>query len=177
MTVPEVMDIDTYTAHVVAAEMPSSWPAAALQAQAIAARTYALATTKHDAAGYNVCCDSHCCQGYREAVPESVRQAVEATAGIIGLRDGALKPTYYSARCGGRTLNTWGPGWLRARYCPCSAGNRSDEVAGHRQGLCQWGSYFLAVAGYSYREILDYYYILSWMTIAEAKEAQARCRK
>ena len=170
------MDIEDYVAHVVAAEMPSSWPLEALKAQAIAARTYALATTKHDADNYMVCTNPGCCQGYREDVPASVAAAVEATAGIIGLQDGVLRPTFYSARCGGRTLNSWGPGWLRARYCPCSAGNRSDEVAGHRQGACQWGSYFLAVAGYSYREILDYYYILSWMPIAEAKEVQAKCR-
>src|SRR6185295_3497049 len=37
------MPIDTYLRGVVASEMPSSWPAAALQAQTLAARTYASA--------------------------------------------------------------------------------------------------------------------------------------
>ena len=37
--------LERYVRGVVAAEMPSSWPMAALEAQAIASRTYALTTT------------------------------------------------------------------------------------------------------------------------------------
>ncbi len=39
--------LDQYVLGVVAGEMPSSWDAEALKAQAVAARTYALATRKH----------------------------------------------------------------------------------------------------------------------------------
>ncbi len=170
---PVAMNLETYTAHVVAAEMPASWPMDALRAQAVASRTYALATRKHDADGYDVCTDSHCCQAYRMAdsgpdVPERVARAVAETAGIIGLQNGALRPTYYSARCGGQTLDDWGPSWLKARYCPCSAGDRPGEVLGHRNGLCQYGARYLAEAGYSWRDILNYYYDLDWTTVHAA---------
>ena len=46
MTAINVLDLDTYVRGVVAGEMPSSWPLEALKAQAVAARTYALATRK-----------------------------------------------------------------------------------------------------------------------------------
>ena len=38
------LDMDSYLRGVVAGEMPSSWPLEALKVQAVAARTYALAT-------------------------------------------------------------------------------------------------------------------------------------
>ncbi|MET0973273.1 MAG: SpoIID/LytB domain-containing protein, partial [Thermoleophilaceae bacterium] len=40
------LDMDSYIRGVVAGEMPSSWPLEALKVQAVAARTYALATSK-----------------------------------------------------------------------------------------------------------------------------------
>ena len=46
VTAINVLDLDTYVRGVVAGEMPSSWPLEALKAQAVAARTYALATRK-----------------------------------------------------------------------------------------------------------------------------------
>ena len=29
---------------------------------------------------------------------------------------------------------------------------------GHGVGLCQWGAYFMAKQGYTYKQILEYYY-------------------
>ncbi len=46
VTAINVLDIDSYVRGVVAGEMPSSWPLEALKAQAVTARTYALATRK-----------------------------------------------------------------------------------------------------------------------------------
>src|SRR3954466_2639595 len=43
LVVVNVLDLEDYVAAVVASEMPASWPAAALEAQAVAARTYAVA--------------------------------------------------------------------------------------------------------------------------------------
>jgi hypothetical protein len=40
----DVVPLDDYVRGVVSAEMPASWPAAALEAQAVAARTYAITT-------------------------------------------------------------------------------------------------------------------------------------
>lgn len=168
MTVPEVMDIEDYTCRVVQAEMPASWPKEALAAQSIAARTYALATHKHDGENFDVCTRSGCCQGYAEGpIDERIIAAVKETEGIIGLQDGQLRVTYYAARCGGHTDNSWGPGWLKSVWCPCASGNRSDEVLGHKQGLCQYGAYYLAVAGYTWEQILNRYYALEWVRIKD----------
>ena len=46
VTAINVLDLDDYVRGVVAGEMPNSWPLEALKAQAVAARTYALATRK-----------------------------------------------------------------------------------------------------------------------------------
>ena len=46
VTAINVIDLDPYVKGVVAGEMPSSWPLEALKVQAVAARTYALATRK-----------------------------------------------------------------------------------------------------------------------------------
>jgi peptidoglycan hydrolase-like amidase len=61
----EVLDnvtLDQYVEGVVPAEMPASWPAEALKAQAVAARSYALAYEQRN--GYNSICDYAACQMY-----------------------------------------------------------------------------------------------------------------
>ena len=56
------VSLDTYTAGVVPREMPSSWEPAAVQAQAIAARSYARQAVESGAAGrqYDICDTSQC---------------------------------------------------------------------------------------------------------------------
>ena len=49
MNTINAVDVDDYVQGVVPLESPSSWPAEALKAQAVAARTYALTTTKSGA--------------------------------------------------------------------------------------------------------------------------------
>ena len=51
------LDIEDYVRGVVAGEMPSGWPQEALRAQAVAARTYALATSK-DGDGFDQYADT-----------------------------------------------------------------------------------------------------------------------
>ena len=63
--------LDNYVRGVVAGEMPSSWPLEALKAQAVAARTYALATRK-TAGVYDLYPDTRS-QVYRGVTGESVR--------------------------------------------------------------------------------------------------------
>jgi len=97
--------LEQYVRGVVAAEMPSGWPAAALQAQAIAARTYALTS---DAGGsrFDVYSDTRS-QVYRGAAAETPQSnaAVAATAGQIVTYDGKPAVTYFSASSGGMTEN------------------------------------------------------------------------
>lgn len=81
------------------AEVPGNWPAAAVQAQAVAARTFALRAM---AAGGEIC-DTESCQVYSGVAGESPGQsaAVDATAGTVVLHNGGYAATFYSASGGG----------------------------------------------------------------------------
>jgi stage II sporulation protein D len=95
--------LDDYVRGVVAGEMPNSWPLEALKAQAVAARTYALATRKTDGE-YDLYPDTRS-QVYRGVTGESVRSdaAVAGTAGRILTYGGAPAITYYFSTSGGHT--------------------------------------------------------------------------
>ncbi len=99
------LDMDSYIRGVVAGEMPSSWPLEALKAQAVAARTYALATRKTDGA-FDQYPDTRS-QVYRGVTGESVRSdaAVRATAGRVLTYAGEPAVTYYFSTSGGHTEN------------------------------------------------------------------------
>ena len=87
------------------AEVPSTWPAAAVQAQTIAARTYALRAMQ---AGGEICDDARC-QVYVGATAESPGQnaAVAATAKRVLAYGGKLAAAVYSADAGGVSANTF----------------------------------------------------------------------
>jgi SpoIID/LytB domain protein len=80
-------------------EMPASWPAAALQAQAIAARTFAVRA----AAAGRTLCDDQQCQVYIGAGNEhpATSAAAVATRGQVLTYKGALAEAVYSASAGG----------------------------------------------------------------------------
>jgi stage II sporulation protein D len=103
LTAINVIGIDPYVQGVVAGEMPSSWPLEALKAQAVAARTYALATRKTDAP-FDLYPDTRS-QVYRGVIGESVRSnaAVAQTAGRILTYGGQPAITYYFSTSGGHT--------------------------------------------------------------------------
>jgi len=96
---------DKLLAGLVPAEMMASSPAAALEAQAIAARTELLAKLGHrDPTEPFLLCSSQACQVYAGAGHEDPRttRAVERTRGQVLLRDGGgLADARYSASCGG----------------------------------------------------------------------------
>ena len=103
--------LEDYVAGV--AEMPASWPAAALQAQAVAARTYALWDAGRPGWGgkvalrYDICGTTQCqvYGGLDKASDPRWRAAVEATAGLVLLDPSTGGPALarYSAIAGGRT--------------------------------------------------------------------------
>ena len=103
-----------YLPYVVAAEMPVSYGAEALKAQAVAARTYVLAQERHP--GANVCTDSACCLAYLsedelrdrwgenyDANLAAVRQAVTATDGQVLTYGGELILAAFHASSAGST--------------------------------------------------------------------------
>jgi len=156
----QLMDIEEYVKGVVPSEMPASWAMEGLKAQAIAARTYALwqRSIAPAARNWDIGCTTSY-QVYTDYRHPRANQAVDETIGITGgTKDTALiRATYFSASCGGHTLNNWGPTWLKSTACPCGRG-----VYGHRNGLCQWGAKALAERGYTCFQILDFYYNLGW---------------
>src|SRR5207245_71827 len=94
------------------AEVPGSWPMAALKAQAVAARTYALWEKENGAwrrHGFDVCADT-VCQVFAGVAGEKRDngarwvQAVKETRGEVLLYRGKPALTRYYASSGGQTV-------------------------------------------------------------------------
>ena len=117
MQTVNAVGLDDYVRGVVAAEMPSSWAAAALEAQAVAARTYAI-TTDVGGNGYDLYPDTRSqMYGGVEAETPATDAAVAATGGQIVTYDGKPAVTYFFASSGGHTesiQNVWAGATPRA---------------------------------------------------------------
>ena len=107
------LGLESYVLGVVGREMPSSWPAAALETQAVAARSYALAELENvvTARAYDLYDDDRS-QVYGGIAAESppVTAAVQATARQVVLYNGKVATTYFSSSSGGRTVSA-GEAW------------------------------------------------------------------
>jgi SpoIID/LytB domain protein len=103
LSVVNSLPLDTYLRGVVGAEMPSDWAPAALEAQAVAARSYAVATL-HPSAPFDLFPDdrSQTYVGIAAETP-STDLAVGATKGEVLTWDGRVATTFYSSSSGGRT--------------------------------------------------------------------------
>lgn len=125
-----------YLYSVVGAEVSPSWPMAALKAQAIAARSYALTYYFKPATDFYHLGDDEQYQVYAGADKEAERtyQAVNETAGeFISYRGGIVESLYAA----------------------------SDDIvidAHGGRGMSQLGALKLAEEGYDYRQILGTYY-------------------
>ncbi len=97
------LSLDTYLRGVVPDESPPSWPLEALKAQAVAARTYAIATMK-PGAGFDLYPDTRS-QVYGGVAAEvaSTNQAIRETAGEVVTYNGVPVVTYFFSTSGGRT--------------------------------------------------------------------------
>jgi len=101
------LNLERYLFGVVPAEMgPAVFPQLdALKAQAVAARTYAVAHLgDHQDEGYDIC-DTPACQVYSGASAEHPlsTRAVEETSGLIAVFDGKPIDAMYTSTCGGHT--------------------------------------------------------------------------
>lgn len=110
------MDLGTYLVGVVRAEMPASFPAEALKAQAVAARTYTCYQLRSGSHHENadICTDHTCCQAYLDeasarenwgsdanAYEEKIRAAVKETDGEVILYDSQpILAVFHSASAG-----------------------------------------------------------------------------
>ena len=211
-----VLDLETAVAAVVAAE-GGAHPAAALEAQAVAARSY-LSASGGRHTGYQFCDTTHCQYLADPPPPGSPSSlAADRTRGLVLAYRGTLFAALYSRACGGETHTLADIGlsdtvfpyrrvpcpvcsreeisWVSKRPAgdvaeilakPGNEGARLEVVRrlgwsavpgdrykirregdrvriegsgeGHGVGLCQRGAIGLARQGWSFRDILAYYF-------------------
>jgi stage II sporulation protein D len=98
--------IESYLQGVVAGEMPHTWPLEALKAQAVAARSYALANLVKGKP-FDLYSDQRS-QVYGGIAGEKPRtsEAVRATAGRVVVYDGKVASTLYFSSSGGKTASS-----------------------------------------------------------------------
>jgi peptidoglycan hydrolase-like amidase len=199
------IDIEDYLKSVVPSEIFNRAPAPALEAQAIAARTYAVRNIdRHKKKSDYHLCDTVHCQAYTGMVRElkATSAAVKNTEGkILSYNNEPVNAVYHS-NCGGILISSsaaWGgktvpylvshldgikgqPTFcsigktlkkskkgqtikmpkpakkLIVRSYPAKTRKKLHSNFGHRVGMCQDGAIGMGAIGYSYRQILGFYY-------------------
>lgn len=159
LTVINNVPLEDYIRGVVPSEMPSGWETEAHKAQAIAARSYALANLgKRARNGYDLK-DTPEDQAYGGASAETTgtNYAVDQTKGIVLTYNMKVITAYYSASAGGMTnTNSWGSNLPYLRSVPSFDDNVKKN--GHGVGMSQHGAQNLAKQGYNAYQILQYFY-------------------
>ena len=161
LTVINDIAVEKYLQGVVPSEMPPSWEHEAHKAQAIAARSYALANLgKRSKHGYDLN-DTPEDQAYGGASSETpqTNDAVKETEGIVIIYDGKIIPAYYSASAGGRTKDA-SQVWTKDLAFIKSVPSFDDGIKknGHGVGMSQYGANNLAKKGYNGYQILKHFY-------------------
>ncbi|MGI8622297.1 MAG: SpoIID/LytB domain-containing protein, partial [Solirubrobacteraceae bacterium] len=133
------LGLESYVRGVVARESPSSWPAEALKAQAVAARTYAITTSRAGTFDQYPDTRSQVYGGVASETP-STNAATRATRGRVVTYDGVPVVTFFFSTSGGRTENventTLGNEplpWLKSVKDPSD-----DTSPKHRWGPYRW---------------------------------------
>ncbi len=133
LSVINVVDLEEYVKGVVPYEMPGDWPLAALEAQAVCARTFVCGHAKHlRSQGFDVCAGQDCQvyygHGSESSAPTSTsNQAAENTAGLCIYYNGTLvQDAVYHSSNGGATEDggrVWGTetGYLKGKLDPYEA--------------------------------------------------------
>jgi stage II sporulation protein D len=137
LQVINLVGLEGYLNGVVPSEMPYYWPPEALKAQAVVARSYALATRRSGA--FDLYSDTRS-QVYRgidaERLPTNA--AVAATAGRVVLYGGQVAHTYFFSTSGGKTASVLDV-WPTAKPLPylVSVEDPFDSVSPYHD----WGPY------------------------------------
>ncbi len=132
------LSLESYISSVVGGEMPSSWNMEALKAQAVAARSYAMAHMARPADQHWHLGDTTRWQNYEglSSVSGRTRQATSSTAGVILSYQGGIVESLYAA-----------------------TQQIVDEAHGHLgASMSQTGAQELAQQGLRFNEILGRYY-------------------
>jgi stage II sporulation protein D len=114
-----LVGLEAYLRGVVPLEMPALWSPAAVQAQSVAARTYAAYERQHPRARHHHTCDTTSCQVYGGVGAEhpASNAAVAATRGEVRLYDGRPALTMFASSSGGWTAAA-SPRYLVAKEDP-----------------------------------------------------------
>ena len=142
------LPLDTYLRGVVPSESPSHWPLAALEAQAVAARSYAVSELRPSSWYDLVPTTANQVYGGVAAERPSSDHAVYATLGQVLTWDGQVARTYYSSSSGGRTeavQDAW-PGSAPIPYLR-SVPDPYDTYSPHHD----WGPYSFSATGLAAR--------------------------
>jgi stage II sporulation protein D len=121
-----LVPLESYLPGVVGSEMPPSWPLAALRAQAIASRTYALQQRRpHAPYDLQATVTSQVYKGVESETP-SVREAVASTrAQVLMHGERLINAVFHSSSGGGRTENS---GDLWSRQLPYLVSVADDDA-------------------------------------------------
>lgn len=102
-------DLESYVSGVLQSEIPASYKLAAIEAQAVLARTYGLnPRLNHESEGFTVCDSFLCCQafiGVNRNLAPSQTTAISQTRGRILTYEGKPALALFSANAGGHTEN------------------------------------------------------------------------
>ena len=148
LTVVNVLDLEDYVKGVVCYEMGREWPLEALKAQAICARTYALANLgTHESLSFDVCNTDYCQvyhgtgSGREDYGPSSTSdQAVEETAGRVLWYEDALAETFYSSSHGGASESAyyiWGTNMEEYPYL-CGVEDPYEQLVADSNTYSSW---------------------------------------
>lgn len=176
------IEFETYIAGVVSAENGDPAFPEAMKAQAVAARSYALYKTNYCQKAIK---NSQENQVYKEPSEAGIAAAKATENEIMLDADGKIVPAYYASYPSGGEFN-WSYGSCDAPLCngtTCSVtlykvptgtkykftmdqyndgntwnGTDLTNQAGHCYGMSQLGARYLDKKGYSYKQILSYFY-------------------
>ena len=170
----QLMNLEEYLRGVVPREMSASWPIEALKAQAVAARTFAMATLSplgrpRHAPDADICTTDHC-QVWSPDTSPNTDASVMSTAGQYLKYGDRIATAYFFGHCSGRTKSVaeaWGGNapWCQAVDCLSQS---PPPLLGHGIGMCQDGARLMAGRGYDYAMILNHYYTGVSLAVAGA---------
>jgi stage II sporulation protein D len=143
LTIVNKLPLDRYLRGVVPWEMPDDWAREALRAQAVVARSYALATLK-PGTFFDVYADTRSqVYGGIEAESPTTNRAIGSTAGKVLFWSGRVATTFYHSTSGGRTVSI-AEAWPRATPVPylVSVADPYDTLSKHHR----WGPLLLTPA-------------------------------
>lgn len=154
-----------YLRGVVASEIGNA-PVEACKVQAIASRTFSY---PYASSGKAISDSSQKAQSFRASrvnnqAYQNAYQAVDETDNQVLTHNGKIiSPCSFSSSNGGKTASSqsrWGGyrAWLIEQNDPWDMAATGGKKTGHGVGMSQMGAKYAAKAGFSYRDILSFYY-------------------